>query len=509
MPTVLRVVLGDQLDPHHSWFSRVESDVLYAFFEVHSEQTARQHVQRAALFFAAMRAFAAELREAGHVVHYQRITDADAAQDLIEAIRRVVLEFEIRRVELQPADAYAIDRAFRSLESHLGIPVSICPDEHFLATRELGTELFGDSRHWLMERFYRQMRTTHKVLLTAEGKPEGGRWNYDADNRDTAAKAPRSFPEPLNFGNDYTEVLADIHAAKLPVFGSEAVARFHPITRPQALRALEHFMVHALPHFGQTQDVMLTGQPTQHHSLLSFALNVKLLNPREVIAAAEQAYREGKAPLNAVEGFIRQILGWREYMRCVYWAKMPDYATTNFFAASRPLPAYYWTGDTSMSCVREAVTDSLEHAYAHHIQRLMVTGNFATLIGVAPAEINAWYLGIYADALEWVQLPNTHGMSQWADGGLVATKPYVSGGAYLKKMSNYCRGCHYDPEVRYGPRACPFNSLYWSFLAQHEGALARNPRMAQMYATWRKMSPEVQQALLAQAQQYLDRVDEL
>jgi len=287
------------------------------------------------------------------------------------------------------------------------------------------------------------------------------------------------------------------------------VTPHYPVTQAQAEQLLRHFVQHALPHFGSTQDVMLADQPLLHHSLLSFALNVKLIRPAQVIAAAEAAYRSGAVPLASAEGFIRQILGWREYMRGVYWAKMPQYATTNFFGATRPLPPYYWTGETRMRCVQLAVQDSLSRAYAHHIQRLMVTGNFATLIGVLPAEINAWYLGIYADAIEWVQLPNTHGMSQWADGGLVATKPYVSGGAYLKRMSDACKGCTYSPDVRTGERACPFNSLYWNFLDTHTERLARNPRMAQMYATWRKMSPSTQDALRDQAQQYLAHVDSL
>jgi len=482
--------------------------VVYALLEVQSEQTyVRHHVQKVALFFAAMRAFAAERAAEGHRVEVVRITEA--VPDFATGLRRLIDATGATRLELQQPDEWRLDQQFAQLEAQLGLPIEVVPSEHFLTTRDEAGQLFGSAKHWLMERFYRQMRTRHRVLLTTDGKPEGGAWNYDAENRSPAAKAPRSYPPPPDFPNDYSEVLADIQAAGLDVFGSPEVAPHYPITRAQALQLLEHFIQHALPHFGQTQDVMLTDQPLLHHSLLSFALNVKLLHPREVIAAAEEAYRQDRAPLAAVEGFIRQILGWREYMRGVYWAKMPDYAHTNFFGADRPLPHYYWTGETRMACVRAAVTDSLDRAYAHHIQRLMVTGNWATLIGVAPAEINAWYLGIYADALEWVQLPNTHGMSQWADGGLVATKPYVSGGTYLKRMSDYCRGCAYDPEVRTGPSACPFNSLYWHFLHRHEAKLARNPRMAQMYATWRKMAPDTQAALLAQAEHYLATVNEL
>jgi deoxyribodipyrimidine photolyase-related protein len=268
--------------------------------------------------------------------------------------------------------------------------------------------------------------------------------------------------------------------------------------------ALEHFIAEALPRFGDHQDAMMAGEAFLFHSLISSALNIGLLTPREVCLRAEREYHAGDAPLNAVEGFIRQILGWREFVRGIYWRHMPDYAAVNALGADRPLPGFYWSGDTGMNCVAEAVGQTRRHAYSHHIQRLMVTGNFALLAGVRPQEIEDWYLAVYADAFEWVEMPNTLGMAVFADGGLLASKPYAASGAYIDRMSDFCAGCAYDVKQKTGPKACPFNALYWAFLIRNEKALSGNPRMAMPYRTLAGWPEKRKAALTRSAEAFLD-----
>ncbi|MDX2062503.1 MAG: cryptochrome/photolyase family protein [Bacteroidia bacterium] len=507
----LRLVLGDQLNPRHSWYQRVDPQVLYVLMEVRTEATyVRQHLKKLAVFFAAMRRFAAALTAQGHPVRYYRITDPDNGQSF-EANLRTVLEAEgIRRFEYQAPDEYRLDRALAEFAGSLAIETACVDTEHFLTQRHDLARLMGSKKQWLLETFYRHERTRLGILLEPDGTPVGGRWNYDADNRNPPPPRSAALPPPPDFGNDYREVLSDIAAAGLPHFG-RADGQDYPLDRPQALQALRDFVAHGLPHFGTYQDSMRTDAPWLYHSLLSFALNVKLLHPREVVAAALAAWQAApeRIGLAQLEGFVRQIIGWREYIRGMYWAHMPRYATTNHLGADRPLPGWYWTGDTKMSCLRRAIADSLHNAYAHHIQRLMVTGNFAALIGADPEEVNAWYLGIYADAIEWVQLPNTHGMSQYADGGKLATKPYVASGAYIDRMSDYCAGCHYRVKQKTGAGACPLNSLYWHFLHRNAATLGGNFRLAQPYSTWRRMGPDQQAAYLATAEAYLAELETL
>ncbi|MGL4407123.1 MAG: cryptochrome/photolyase family protein, partial [Zoogloea sp.] len=367
--------------------------------------------------------------------------------------------------------------------------------EHFLAPRDAVGRFFAQRREWRMEHFYRAMRQQWQVLLDARGKPEGGQWNFDQENR---KRWPGTPPEPADLRprHDHRAIWARIQAAGVDSFGQPcAEALRWPLDRREALVQLDDFIAHGLPHFGDYQDALSASAPRLFHSLLSFALNTKMLHPREVIQRAEDAWRAGTAPLPAVEGFIRQILGWREYVRGVYWAQMPDYAEHNFFGHTRPLPGWFWTGATRMACLARAVGDSLAHAYAHHIQRLMVISNFALLAGLDPAGVHRWYLGVYIDAFEWVELPNTLGMGQFADGGLLASKPYVSSGAYLDRMGDHCRQCSYAVRQRTGPGACPFNALYWDFFMTHRPRLEGNPRLGLVFRQVDKMGDAERAAL--------------
>jgi deoxyribodipyrimidine photolyase-related protein len=356
-----------------------------------------------------------------------------------------------------------------------------------------------------MEFFYREMRRAHRVLLDADGGPEGGEWNYDVENRGSfgrggpAALEPPPAP-PRRFEPDATtRAVLELVARRFAGHPGELAAFDWPVTRAEALAALEDFVTHRLPRFGLYQDAIWTGEPWLFHSRLAAALNLKLLDPREVVAAAEAAYRAGRVPLAAAEGFIRQVLGWREYVRGVYWLHMPGYLERNALGAGAPLPAFYWDGDTEMACLRDAIGQTLRLGYAHHIRRLMVTGLFALLLGVDPRRLHEWYLAVYVDAVEWVELPNTLGMSQYADGGVMASKPYVASGRYLQRMSNACGGCRYDPALSTGAKACPFTTLYWDFLARHEDALRRNPRMAMQMKNLARLDAGAREAIGEQA----------
>jgi deoxyribodipyrimidine photolyase-related protein len=352
-----------------------------------------------------------------------------------------------------------------------------------------------------MEFFYREMRRRHRVLVDAAGEPEGGRWNFDEENRGSfGAGGPGKVPAPVAFPPDAVtrEVLALVarrfakHPGKLDHFD-------WPVTPAQARRSLEDFVTQRLPQFGEFQDAMWTAEPWLYHSRISAAMNLKLLDPREVIAATESAYRAGRVPLAAAEGFIRQILGWREYVRGVYWLLMPGYVGRNELGAREPLPEFYWTGRVPMRCLREAIGQTLDFGYAHHIQRLMVTGLYGLLLGVDPRKMHEWYLAVYVDAVEWVELPNTLGMSQYADGGVMASKPYIATGRYIQRMSNYCQGCRFNPAKATGAEACPFTTLYWDFLLRHEARLKRNPRMSLQVRNLGRLAPRERQAVQERA----------
>jgi deoxyribodipyrimidine photolyase-related protein len=496
----LRLVLGDQLSPLHNWFAEVRPDVVHVLMEVRSETDyVRHHAQKVLGIFAAMRHFAAQLKAAGHRVRLVAIDDPSNRQSLAANLDALVAHYQATAVEYQAPDEWRVDEQLRLWGQRCAVPVRMVDSEHFLTTRDEAARQFAGKKQWLMESFYRQQRRKHRVLMTADGQPEGGQWNFDADNRKPWPGTPQTPPDTRPC-HDHRALWQTIEAAGVQTIGQPQAGAFRwPLHRAEALQQLDHFIAHGLPHFGDYQDAISQRSWHLFHSLLSFALNTKMLHPREVVQRAEDAWRSGHAPLHAAEGFIRQILGWREYVRGVYWAHMPGYTQANALAHTRPLPAWFWSGQTRMACLASAIGQSLEHAYAHHIQRLMVIGNFALLAGLDPAEVHRWYLGIYIDAFEWVEAPNTVGMSQWADGGRLATKPYVSSAAYLQRMGDHCAGCSYDPKARTGERACPFNALYWDFFERHRAQLQGNPRLGVVYHQLSKMAPDTLQALRERA----------
>ncbi|WP_329741276.1 cryptochrome/photolyase family protein [Dyella sp. A6] len=508
--TVLRLLLGDQLNANHSWFGRADPGMLYVLMEVRQETGyVLHHAQKILAIFAAMRDFAKHLASAGHRVCYLSIDDPHNLQSIPANLDRLIARHRVTAFEYLAPDEWRLDRQLADYAEALAIPAAMRDSEHFLTGRDEAAGFFGSRRRWTMESFYRRMRARHGVLMTSAGAPVGGRWNFDAENRKAWHGSPAE-PAECRAMHDHRDLWAQIVAAGVDSFGEPRAEHLRwPLNRAEAVAQLDVFVDRALPYFGDYQDAMSERASRLFHSLLSFALNVKMLSPREVIDRAEQAWRDEAAPLAAVEGFIRQILGWREYVRGVYWARMPGYASSNVFGHDRELPGWFWTGDTQMNCLRHAIGQSLEHAHAHHIQRLMLVGNFALLAGLDPQQVHRWYLGIYIDAFEWVEMPNTLGMSQFADGGLLATKPYVSSAAYIHRMSDYCGGCRYRHAERSGERACPFNALYWDFLARNRGVLAGNPRLAMPYRQLDRMPDTRRDALRKRAAEVLDRLDAL
>ena len=506
----LRLILGDQLNPLHSWFTEVRADVVYLLMEVRSETDyVLHHAQKVLGIFAAMRDLAAQLKAAGHRVRHVAIDDPSNRQSITANLDALIAHYGASAVEHQAPDEWRLDQALLRWAEHCPVPVQRVDSEHFLTERDTVARLFAGKKQWLMESFYRQQRRQHGVLMAADSQPEGGQWNFDAENRKPWHGSPPA-PTDARPCHDHRALWQTIVTAGVQTLGEPQAEAFRwPLNRAEALQQLEHFIAHALPHFGDHQDAISRHSWYLFHSLLSFALNTKMLHPREVVQRAEDAWRAGQAPLHAAEGFIRQILGWREYVRGVYWAQMPGYTEANALGHTRPLPEWFWTGQTRMACLASAIGQSLEHAYAHHIQRLMVIGNFALLAGLDPIALHHWYLGIYIDAFEWVEAPNTLGMSQWADGGRLATKPYVSSAAYLQRMGDHCSGCAYDPKVKTGDKACPFNALYWDFFDRHRAQFQGNPRLGVVYHQLGKMAPEALQALRAQAQVHTEHLHRL
>ena len=500
----LRLILGDQLNASHSWFAQPDERVTFVIMEVRQETDyVAHHIQKVAAFFTAMRAFSDHLQRQGHRVIYLRLDDPQNRQGIPANINHLVRSRGFRRFEYLLPDEYRLDVQLKEMAASLPVPAGAADTEHFLTVRhELG-EMFAGKKRFLMESFYRKMRRRHGILMDGQ-KPAGGDWNFDTENRRSYdGRVP--IPPPLVFENDVSGIIETIRRSKVKTFGEIDPRRLiWPIDRPQALKLLAAFIADGLPHFGTYQDAMTVKSWSLFHCRLSFALNVKMLHPLEVVTAAVNAWKENpqRIAIQQVEGFVRQILGWREYMRGVYWALMPDFAGMNFFGHNLPLPDFYWTAETRMACLAAAIGQSLKHAYAHHIQRLMLTGNFALLAGIHPDEVDAWYLGIYIDAIQWVEMPNTRGMSQFADGGIVATKPYVSSANYINKMSDHCGSCRYDPKKKYGEAACPFNAFYWDFYNRHRDKLAANPRIGMMYRTWDRMAAAERKRILQQAEIY-------
>ncbi|MDC7685277.1 cryptochrome/photolyase family protein [Asticcacaulis sp. BYS171W] len=501
----LRVILADQLSTRLAVITKADKtrDVIL-MAEVMSEASyVRHHVKKIAFLFSAMRHYAQALRVAGFTIRYVTLDDEDNRQSLEGEILRATEDFAPERVVVTEPGEWRLRESFEALRLALPVPFIILPDTRFLCSHAEFNKWAEGRREFRMEYFYREMRRRYGILLEADGSPCGGRWNFDADNRKPPQKGLTS-PKRLSFRKDaITLEVLDLVRRRFPD-GYGRLEPFHfAVTRRQALRELDHFIFHMLARFGDHQDAMVEGEPYLNHSLLSAYINAGLLYPLEICQKAEAAYRQGRVPLNGAEGFIRQILGWREYVRGLYWRFMPSYLDNNALEAREALPWFYWSGETRMNCMRQALSDTLEHAYSHHIQRLMITGNFALIAGLDPKAVHEWYLAVYADAYEWVELPNTLGMALYADGGLLASKPYAASGNYIRRMSNYCDTCPYDPSVSTGEKACPFNALYWDFIARHRDRFEQNRRMPFVYATWDRMGDDKQQALRAEARRHV------
>jgi deoxyribodipyrimidine photolyase-related protein len=459
------------------------------------------HPKKIAFLFAAMRKFAARLEAAGWRVLYTRLDDPENAGSIPgELLRRAQQTGAAEVLATEPGEF----RLIAALEE-CPLPVHQFPDDRFLCSHA-DFDAWAEGRKELrMEWFYREMRRKTGLLMEGD-KPAGGKWNYDHDNRKPAPEEI-AFGGPMQFPPDDTveAVLALVEDRFGDNFGTLRPFWF-ATDQGQARQALAHFIRHALPNFGDYQDAMLDANRFLYHAVVSMYLNAGLLTWQEVCEAAAEAHAAGEAPLNATEGFIRQIIGWREYMRGIYFREGPDYTRRNALNHRRDLPAFYWTAETDMRCMARAIEQTRDEAYAHHIQRLMVTGNFALLAGIDPHQVHEWYLAVYADAYEWVEAPNVIGMSQFADGGIVGSKPYVSGGNYINRMSDYCKGCRYELGEKSGDKACPFNYLYWAFLHRHRERFGKNPRMVQMYRTWARMSPDKRQAALDSAEAFLGKL---
>ncbi len=506
--TVLIPVLGDQLSHGLASLRDVDrADAVVLMMEVADETTyVKHHPKKIALILSAMRHFAGELRDAGWTVDYIELDAADNSGSFSGEVARAAARHAPQRIRIVEAGEWRVQQMLEAWSGELGLPVDILPDDRFVCTIADFKTWAAGRRELVMEYFYRDMRR-RTGLLMAGGDPAGGQWNFDRDNRKTPPRG-LNYPAPHRVEPDAItrEVLALVARRFARHFGTLDGLTF-PVTRAQALTALDHFISTALPGFGDYQDAMLAEQDTLYHALLSPLLNCGLLTPLEVCEAAAAAYDRGEAGINSVEGFVRQILGWREYVRGIYWLRMPEFAQDNALGATRPLPDFYWTAQTDMRCLSIAVADTRANAYAHHIQRLMVLGNFAMLAGVDPRAIDDWFLVVYADAYQWVELPNVIGMSQYADGGILGSKPYAGGGAYINRMSDYCGRCRYDVKARTGPDACPFNALYWDFLDRHAARLRTNPRMRNMYRTWDRMDDAAKAEVRNSARTFLDSLE--
>ncbi len=500
----LVLVLGDQLSPSLASLKMADkSQDLVLIVEVHDEATTvKHHQKKIAFLFSAMRHFAIELERLGWRVDYRRLDAPGNRGSFTGEVERAIGVWRPQRVMVTEPGEWRVAEMFKSWPTAFKCPIDILPDDRFLCSIPEFQGWAAGRKQLRMEYFYRDMRRKTGLLMDGND-PAGGKWNFDADNRKPATShlflpvPQRTTPDAMT-----SDVMALVASRFADHFGTLEPFWF-AVTRAGAEAAFDHFVQSALPAFGDFQDAMLTGHRFLYHAVISMYLNCGLLDPLTICRQVEAAYRGGEVPLNAAEGFIRQIIGWREYVRGIYWMKMPGYLEQNFFGHTRPLPDVYWTGKTDMHCLSQAIEQTREDAYAHHIQRLMVTGNFALLAGVDPKALHEWYLIVYADAYEWVELPNTLGMSQFADGGLLASKPYAASGAYINRMSDYCRSCRYDVKQRTGPNACPLNALYWDFLDRNRAKLAKNPRLAQMYRVFDKLGSTEQAAISESAALFL------
>ncbi|MBT6661977.1 MAG: cryptochrome/photolyase family protein [Nitrospina sp.] len=503
----LRIILGDQLSKDISSLKGcIKSEDTILICEVLNEAIyVKHHKKKIAFLFSAMRHFARELHESGYRVSYTKLEDKQNSGFLKNEITRALKQEKFDKIVVTQPGEYRVKEGIKSWATDFSISIEIREDDRFLCSTEEFLIWTKPRKQLRMEYFYREMRKKYNVLMNGN-QPIGGQWNYDLKNR----KPPKEnllIPDPYhNQPDDITLDVMSLVAEYFPDHFGDLEPFYFGVTRLQALEALDLFLTQSLPNFGDYQDAMIEGEPWMYHSHISFYLNCGLLLPLECVRAAEKAYQTGKAPLNAVEGFIRQIIGWREFVRGVYWLKMPEYAKKNFFKAKRNLPEFYWTADTEMNCLRQCVLETKKNAYAHHIQRLMILGNFALIAGLDTAQVNEWFLIVYADAYEWVELPNVSGMILFADGGYLASKPYAAGGGYINKMSDYCKNCNYKVSKKNGKDACPFNYLYWDFLVRNRDKLESNHRTGMMYKIYERMGEDKKQAIADDSKHFLKSI---
>ncbi|MDC0864722.1 cryptochrome/photolyase family protein [Rickettsiaceae bacterium] len=504
----MRLILWDQLSESISSLKGYNADTDVIFMcEVDSETTyVKHHKKKIAFLFSAMRHFANSLKQKCYKIEYTKLDNPSNTGSLKSEVKRIIHKYNLDSVIVTHPGEYRVLKDIKSLEDELNIHIEIREDDRFLCAADEFASWASSRKEIRMEYFYRKMRKKYKILMDGDN-PIGGQWNFDAENR----KPPK---KGLAIPDHYTAEIGDITQEVMSLVSNRFNNHFGDIepfyfavTRAHALKALNQFIEQRLPNFGDYQDAMIQGEPWMYHSHISFYLNCGLLLPLECVKAAERAYDQQKAPLNAVEGFIRQIIGWREYIRGIYWLKMPGYSNQNFLEADRRLPDFYWTANTQMNCLRQCVLETKQNAYAHHIQRLMVLGNFALIAGISPKEVNEWFWIVYADAYEWVELPNVSGMILFADGGYLASKPYAAGGSYINKMSDYCKDCRYKVNKKNGSDACPFNYLYWDFLDRNRKKLSRNHRIGMMYRTFERMDEEKQKAIREDSKRFLSSIE--
>ncbi|WP_349975747.1 cryptochrome/photolyase family protein [Pseudomonas sp. WHRI 8519] len=501
----LGLVLGDQLsfdlaslatlDPAHDviLMAEVQGEARYV----------PHHPQKIVLIFSAMRHFAQALRDRGWRVEYVELNAPGNSGSIVGELRRWQQAVGATHIHLTECGEWRLEQALNDA----GLPLVWHRDTRFLCSREAFARWAKDRRQLRMEHFYRGMRKRCGLLLELDGSPVGGTWNLDGDNRKPLPRGLRG-PFPARFEHDEitTAVVALVGECFNDHYG--AVEGFdYPVTHEQAQQLWQHFLEFGLAAFGDYQDAMAEGEPFLFHARISAALNIGLLDVRQLCDDVDTAWREARIPLNAAEGFIRQLIGWREYVRGIYWLRMPEYAALNYLGNDRALPEFYWTGRTRMRCMAQAIGQTLQLGYAHHIQRLVVTGNFALLAGIVPSAICEWYLAVYMDAFDWVELPNTLGMVMHADGGYLGSKPYCASGRYIQRMSDHCKACSYKVEHAVEEDACPFNALYWHFIIRHRDLLAGNPRLALVYRSLERMSVARREGVWARGEALLARLD--
>lgn len=504
----MRLILWDQLSESISSLKGYNADTDVIFMcEVDSEATyVKHHKKKITFLLSAMRHFAKSLKQKCYKIEYIKLDNPSNTGSLKSEVKRIIHKYNLDSVIVTHPGEYRVLKDIKSLEDELNIYIKIREDDRFLCTNDEFASWASSRKEIRMEYFYRKMRKKYKILMDGDN-PIGGQWNFDAENRKPPKKGLAIPDHYIAEIDDITQEVMSLVSNRFNNHFGDIEPFYFAVTRTHALNALNQFIEQRLPNFGDYQDAMIQGEPWMYHSHISFYLNCGLLLPLECVKAAEKAYDQQKAPLNAVEGFIRQIIGWREYIRGIYWLKMPDYSNQNFLEADRGLPDFYWTANTQMNCLRQCVLETKQNAYAHHIQRLMVLGNFALIAGINPKEVNKWFWIVYADAYEWVELPNVSGMILFADGGYLASKPYAAGGSYINKMSDYCKDCSYKVSKKNGSDSCPFNYLYWDFLDRNRKKLSGNHRIGMMYRTFERMDEEKQKAIREDSKRFLSSIE--